>query len=306
MPPKVPRCSICGTLETSKWYMLDRRNICSDCHDIQLNPPLEPRGERSPECLPTENRSQECDERIEEEDRIPPATVCPERKLLQCLITPKKIESTKLPDEGNADVEASVDLGGIDEQEEMPDSIATLGMFSPRRLRRRVCPVRVPARRSSKKTGRVNKSRRTLTKKVPIKSPRETATTRTVAKLLHENVWYQLGDIVSMVDTKDNTYYAQIRGLMVDTYNEKSAVLMWLLPSTVSPPPNEGFDPATYMAGPDEECPRRLTYLKFVMHAPINYYRDRNEPYPRPESYGPSNTTQCDNRNYVWTTVGRV
>ncbi|XP_001238012.2 GATA zinc finger domain-containing protein 1 [Anopheles gambiae] len=309
MSPKVQRCSICGTLETARWYLLDRRSICSDCHDVQLNPPLDPREERSPE---PENRPKQYEDLLEED--APPARIdasavqhSSERALLECPVTPKKVDIPQPSAEGQADLESGADgFVGMDEQEELHDSVPPVGMFSPRRLRRRVCPVtRVPARRGTKKNGRTTKSRRALTKKQPTKAPRETASTRTVTKVLQDNVWYQVGDIVSMLDTKDNTYYAQIRGLIVDAYNEKSAVLTWLLPSTVSPPPNEGFDPATYMAGPDEEAPRRLTYMHFVMNAPVNYFLDRNEPYPRPECYGPSNTTQCDNRNYVWATMGR-
>uniref|UniRef100_A0A182TB39 GATA zinc finger domain-containing protein 1 n=1 Tax=Anopheles maculatus TaxID=74869 RepID=A0A182TB39_9DIPT len=300
------KCTICGTLETTKWYILDYKSVCADCHDIQLNPPYEPQSERSPERLTAGNMPvQEHVELLPDDDTGLPT----EHGMLPC--TPKKLD-TKKPHSGdeNGDVELGVDLSNADEQDEMHDNIAALTMFSPRRLRHRVCPVREPVRRGSKKNGRTcqgsrTKSRRTNMKKEPIKSPRETASTRTVSKVLEDNIWYQLGDIVSMVDTQDNTYYAQIRGLLIDAYNEKSAVVTWLLPTTASPPPNESFDPATYLAGPDEDLPRRLTYMQFVMHAPSNYFLDRTNPYPRPECYGPANTTQCDNRNYVWTSINR-
>uniref|UniRef100_A0A182Y729 GATA zinc finger domain-containing protein 1 n=1 Tax=Anopheles stephensi TaxID=30069 RepID=A0A182Y729_ANOST len=306
MSPKEERCTMCGTLETTKWHMLDDKSVCADCHDVQLNPSYEPHGERSPERLPTGNmpEQQENDELLHEDDMELPAE---HATMLPC--TPEKMDAKK-PQSGDehVDVELSADLNNADEQDELHETITTLGMFSPRRLRHRVCPVPEPVRRGSKKNGRNcqgsrSKSRRTLTKKVPIKSPRETASTKTVSKVHDDNTWYQLGDIVSMVDAEDNTYYAQIRGLLVDAHNEKSAVLTWLLPTTASPPPNEAFDPATYLAGPDEDLPRRLTYMKFVMHAPSNYYLDRTNPYPRPECYGPSNTTQSDNRNYVWTSI---
>uniref|UniRef100_A0A182N398 GATA zinc finger domain-containing protein 1 n=1 Tax=Anopheles dirus TaxID=7168 RepID=A0A182N398_9DIPT len=273
------------------------------CHDNILNPTLEPLDEQPPDQAELVNRL-EFDEPTSHENDNP--------ETQHYTTTPKKTENAgHHPLEDMLDVVLSADHGGVDEQDEMNDTITGLGMFSPRRLRRRVCPVREPVRRGSKKNGRTYhgtkaKSRRTLTKKVPIKSPRETASTKSVPKLLHENFWYQIGDIVSMVDTKDNTYYAQIRGLLVDAYNEKSAVLSWLLPTTASPPPNEAFDPATYLAGPDEDAPRRLTYLSFVMHAPSNYYLDRNNPYPRPECYGPVNTTQRENRNYVWATIDHL
>lgn len=36
---------------------------------------------------------------------------------------------------------------------------------------------------------------------------------------------------------------------MTDQYCNKSAVLQWLLPTKESPPPNEEFDPASYIVG---------------------------------------------------------
>ncbi|XP_053676515.1 GATA zinc finger domain-containing protein 1 [Anopheles nili] len=304
MPPKVQRCSICGTIETARWYILDRRSICSECHDIQLNPPLEPLYERSTQRA----GSRERDEPVDEDCKAAPEG----QKIRHDFETPKKLELAKQPSREFLDNATNADPdGGPEDNEEVPERVAANGMFSPRRLRRRVCPVRAPVRRGTKKTGRgchasKAKSRRTLLKKVPIKTPRETASTRSVPKLLHENTWYQIGDIVSMIDTKDNTYYAQVRGLIVDAYNEKSAVLTWLIPTTSSPPANEGFEPATYLVGPDEDIPRRLSFMNFVMHAPSDYYLDRNNPYPRPDCYGPMNTTQRDNRNYVWATIAHL
>lgn len=52
-----------------------------------------------------------------------------------------------------------------------------------------------------------------------------------------------------MLDMDGGTYYAQIRGFMTDQYCEKSAVVTWLLPTKASPPPEEKFDPATYIIG---------------------------------------------------------
>uniref|UniRef100_A0A1B0DDZ6 Uncharacterized protein n=2 Tax=Phlebotomus papatasi TaxID=29031 RepID=A0A1B0DDZ6_PHLPP len=92
------------------------------------------------------------------------------------------------------------------------------------------------------------KSRRNIFKKAPpAKTPTITATTSTVESLFFGNKYYQVGDIVSLVDNKYNTYYAQIRGLLQDSFCEKSAVITWLIPTTDSPPPNEAFDPATYL-----------------------------------------------------------
>ncbi|KAB7499798.1 hypothetical protein Anas_14443, partial [Armadillidium nasatum] len=59
--------------------------------------------------------------------------------------------------------------------------------------------------------------------------------------------YYQVGDIVSVIDIEGGTFYAQIRGLLQDQYCEKSAVITWLLPTKSSPPPEEKFDPSTYI-----------------------------------------------------------
>lgn len=47
-----------------------------------------------------------------------------------------------------------------------------------------------------------------------------------------------------------------------------------------SPPPEDGFSPETYIIGPEEDLPRKLEYMEFVMHAPSDYYKLKNTPYP--------------------------
>ena len=47
-------------------------------------------------------------------------------------------------------------------------------------------------------------------------------------------------------------YYAQFRGFLTDQYCEKSAVISWLLPTQNSPKPEDGFDPATYIIGDND------------------------------------------------------
>lgn len=49
------------------------------------------------------------------------------------------------------------------------------------------------------------------------------------------------------MDHDGGIYYAQLRGFLSDQYNEKSAVITWLLPTTQSPP--NKFDPNTYILG---------------------------------------------------------
>lgn len=70
------------------------------------------------------------------------------------------------------------------------------------------------------------KSRRNIFKKAPpAKTPTITATTSTVESLFFGNKYYQVGDIVSLVDSKYNTYYAQIRGLLQGENNQFSLSL---------------------------------------------------------------------------------
>ena len=92
--------------------------------------------------------------------------------------------------------------------------------------------------------------------------------------------YFSRGDIVSVVDVEGGVYYAQLKGFLTDQYCEKSGVITWLLPTTESPPPEEGFDPSTYIIGPEEELPRRLEHFTFVMHAPDDYFYYQNAPYP--------------------------
>lgn len=80
-----------------------------------------------------------------------------------------------------------------------------------------------------------------------------------------------------MIDVEGGTYYAQLRGFLQDQYCEKSAVVTWLLPTTESP--EDGFDPSTYILGPDEEYPRKLSCMEFICHAPSDYFKCRNSPY---------------------------
>lgn len=107
-------------------------------------------------------------------------------------------------------------------------------------------------------------------------------------------MYYQVGDVVSIVDVDGGVYYAQIRGLLQDQYCEKSAVIAWLLPTFGSP--GTDFDPSTYVIGPEEDFPRKLEYMEFVCHAPAEYFKAKNTPYPvipsKPES------------GFIWTRIG--
>ncbi|XP_067003762.2 GATA zinc finger domain-containing protein 1 [Anabrus simplex] len=124
------------------------------------------------------------------------------------------------------------------------------------------------------------KGRRIIFKKCCTKAPSAVATPVTSDYVFYKGSYYQVGDIVSMRDVEGGLYYAQIRGMLTDQYCEKSCVVTWLLPTQASPHPEDGFDPATYVIGPEEDIPRKLECMTFVMHAPSDYFKAKNTPYP--------------------------
>lgn len=152
---------------------------------------------------------------------------------------------------------------------------------------------RVPA--TSKTIGNKGKSRRNIFKKTqPLKAPTAVSTVITGNSVYYNGIFYQIGDIVSLLDDDGvSVYYAQIRGLLQDQYSEKSAVISWLLPTQGSP--SNRFDPSTYILGPEEDLPRKLEYMEFVCHAPSNYYKCLREPYPCINT-GPE-------LSYIWSTL---
>ena len=46
--------------------------------------------------------------------------------------------------------------------------------------------------------------------------------------------------------------------------------------------------------GPEEDIPRKLECVEFVMHAPSDYFKTRNTPFP------PTQVDGCDS-NFIWT-----
>ncbi|CAG9135677.1 unnamed protein product [Plutella xylostella] len=141
------------------------------------------------------------------------------------------------------------------------------------------------------------RGRRSLFKRPPLKAPTATATVVTSDSVFYQGTYMQVGDIVSMIDVEGGTYYAQIRGFMTDQYCEKSAVITWLLPTKASPPPDQRFDPATYIIGPEEELPRKLEVMEFVMHAPCDYYKTTSRPYPL------DHNEANEYKGFVWTSL---
>lgn len=133
------------------------------------------------------------------------------------------------------------------------------------------------------------KGRRNLAKKKPVKAAAETMrpTVTTSTRIYFQGQYLEAGDIVSVTDLEDDdVYYAQLRGFLTDEYAEKSGVITWLLPTTESPPPWEGFHPATYVLGPEEDVARKLEVFTFVMHAPSDYFHNKRAPYRTVEPPG--------------------
>lgn len=201
------------------------------------------------------------------------------------------------------------------DKEEEKDEKTTSTMRRTRSMRTPVTPVvsKQATKQGNKSTHPKGKSRRLIFKKLPTKAPSAVATPVTsdsvfykVCSLDHsfyflilifcwvlQGMYFQKGDIVSLLDEDDNVYYAQLRGFLTDQYCEKSAVITWLLPTQESPPPVMCFDPATYITGPEEEIPRNLDCMEFVMHAPSDYYKSKITPYP--------SVFATPEEGYIWT-----
>uniref|UniRef100_A0A3B5QCX7 GATA zinc finger domain-containing protein 1 n=1 Tax=Xiphophorus maculatus TaxID=8083 RepID=A0A3B5QCX7_XIPMA len=116
-----------------------------------------------------------------------------------------------------------------------------------------------------------------------------------VVTVFFSGVYYQIGDVIRVIDEDDGKpYYAQIRGFVQDQYCEKSAALTWLIPTQASP--SDHFDPGTYIIGPEEDLPRKMDYLEFVCHAPSEYFKSRSSPFPT--------IPLCPEKGFIWTHIG--
>ncbi|XP_058444786.1 GATA zinc finger domain-containing protein 1 [Malaya genurostris] len=298
MGPKLAlKCNHCQTVAAEKWFTIEKGTVlCAECHEKHEKEQLE---------LENELKAIQA-EPIKEPVPTETETAAPgsPSEIKTEVETKEDVKTEELPTDEVK--EEAVD--DKDEKESNADSKEKpIPSLSPRKLRKNVRNARKGGASGAGGNGnKSGRSRRFIFKKNPMKAPAITVTTRTVDTLFHNNIYYQIGDIVSMMDAKDNVYYAQIHGLQIDSYCEKSAYITWLLPSTSSPPPNERFDPATYLIGPEEDLPRKLSCMEFVMHAPSNYYLDRHNPYPRPDTWGPENTSQEDNSNYIWANIAHL
>ncbi|XP_050511236.1 GATA zinc finger domain-containing protein 1 [Diabrotica virgifera virgifera] len=223
----------------------------------------------------------------------------PSKGPLVCL----KCETSESPIWTNAESLGSICLDCVNEakdnmkseleNEEEDNKIGKSKPRNTRSYRTRLNPFAVPKVSAPKTRGR-----RGLTKKTPVKAPTDVATTVTSEYVFYKGSYIQVGDIVSVKDVEGDVYYAQIRGLLTDQFCNKSAVLTWLLPTQESPPPNERFDAATYIIGPEEDVARRLDCMEFIMHAPSDYYKANNTPYPSP--------FPSAERGYIWTSINSM
>ncbi len=90
---------------------------------------------------------------------------------------------------------------------------------------------------------------------------------------------------MALVDQTDKSsiYFAQIRAFMVDEYGSKSAILTWLIPTSLehqSIKTLKDFDPSLFVLGPAEELPRPLDCMEFVCRlgdANASYFANANE-----------------------------
>ncbi|PZC71669.1 GATA zinc finger domain-containing protein 1 [Helicoverpa armigera] len=199
------------------------------------------------------------------------------------------------PDDKKDDKDDTDSKNGRSEGETTPAKATGKGTRKSTRSTR--YKAKTPAPAPAKAPGTRGRGRRSIFKRQPLKAPTATATVVTSDSIFYNGSYMQVGDIVSMTDVDGGTYYAQIRGFLTDQYCEKSAVVTWLLPTKASPPPEQCFDPATYIIGPEEELPRKLEVMEFVMHAPSDYYKASNTPYPLTDNEVNNYT------GFIWTSL---
>uniref|UniRef100_A0A1A9VTL3 GATA zinc finger domain-containing protein 1 n=1 Tax=Glossina austeni TaxID=7395 RepID=A0A1A9VTL3_GLOAU len=266
MPPKsTPVCIVCKNVESLLWRSADQGQICQEC--------FQSRESKDKDVL--ENNIVEINE-------------------------DNKIKTTKEKDNKETAGENKNSAG--EEKRLRKSTRATRFKAKLNNANTNGSGEKTGSSGASTKISCKGRNRRSLFKRTPFKTPLAQATTHSVESVFHKGSYLQIGDIVSLVDGENNVYYAQIRGLLVDSYSEKSAFLTWLIPTQESPDPRDGFDAATYLIGPDEELSRKLSCLEFVMHAPSNYYLDRTTPFPLPDDM------EFDSKpgGYIWTTLPEV
>ncbi|XP_026316189.1 GATA zinc finger domain-containing protein 1 [Hyposmocoma kahamanoa] len=220
--------------------------------------------------------------------------ICNECHIANNVTKEVKIELTAIKVEKDDDRD---DLEGKNDRDNESTPAKATGKGTRKSTRATRYKSKTPAPTPNKPPAPRGRGRRSIFKRQPLKAPTATATVVTSDSIFYKGNYMQVGDIVSMIDIDGGIYYAQIRGFLTDQYCEKSAVVTWLLPTKASPPPEKGFDPATYIIGPEEDLPRKLDVMEFVMHAPSDYYKASNSPYPLIDNELNNYT------GYIWTSL---
>uniref|UniRef100_A0A8W7NYC8 Uncharacterized protein n=1 Tax=Anopheles coluzzii TaxID=1518534 RepID=A0A8W7NYC8_ANOCL len=256
MPPKNKKCSICGTNSTARWIILSRKTLCDGCYDVQCNPPLEPRQEDGPdEPVAGPSGLGRKSETILATGPVQSNPADDGIFLKPTFIPPRPAKIARV-NSATLDGATTTSSGSSSSSTTTTSTTATSATHSSSRST-------TPSKPASR-----NKARKSFPSKPKLTD--ETKRPKSVPKVFHNDYWYEVGDIVSLVDTKDKQRDPDL-----------------VVPTTASPNPNEGFDPATYHIGPDEDKMRNLSEMQFVMHAPSGYYLNRSDPYPRQNVTGP-------------------
>ncbi|KAK3702233.1 hypothetical protein RRG08_007629 [Elysia crispata] len=137
----------------------------------------------------------------------------------------------------------------------------------------RIKPTKKAPQVFAKSLSTKGKGRRVIFKKTqPSKAPPSVATFVTGESVFHKDQYYQVGDVVSLVDHEGGVYYAQLRGFSCLTSTMRKS------------------------AGLRRDLPRKMDFMEFVCHAPSDYLRARDAPY-KTVSHEP-------NLCYIWTSIG--
>ncbi|CAH8574999.1 unnamed protein product [Schistosoma rodhaini] len=100
---------------------------------------------------------------------------------------------------------------------------------------------------NGKGTAQKSRSRRHILKRETQKLGNPPALISLRSCVYHENIWYHVGDIVSLLDVDGEVFYAQIRGLATDLVGDSCCFLTWLIPASGCR--DEEFRPSDYIIG---------------------------------------------------------
>ena len=102
----------------------------------------------------------------------------------------------------------------------------------------------------------------------------------TSESIFYRGMYFQQGDIVSVIDEEDGrTYYAQCNCFMTNKFCEKFVSFTWLLPIRKIKY-DEGFQPSLFYLGPADDIIHTMESVQFVCHAPSDYYLPLQSLYP--------------------------